>query len=83
MEPHLITDLIAAEQKYADLLQQCKQKGAQLFRDARRQFGWSQQDLAELLGCNHTYLSKIENARLKPGKPILIRLGKLLERVDK
>ena len=30
-------------------------------RELRKQFGYSQRDLASLLECNYTYISKIEN----------------------
>jgi DNA-binding XRE family transcriptional regulator len=78
----LISDLIIAEKKYMCSLERCQIQGAEIFKETRKRFGWSQRELAALLGCNHTYLSKIENGHLKPGILILIKLGKLINQQE-
>jgi HTH-type transcriptional regulator, competence development regulator len=50
-------------------------------KDARRSKSYSQRDLASLVGCDYTYLSKLENDRADyPPKEDLIR--SLIEHLD-
>lgn len=51
-----------------------------LVKEARHQLGLTQRGLADRLGVNHTYLSKIENGHMRPGMPTLRKLAELMER---
>lgn len=44
-------------------MRQARQTVARRLRDAREQKGWTQEQLASLLGCSRTKLNRIENGR--------------------
>lgn len=67
------------ERKYRKLLEDFYEEAPDLFRDARMTLGLSQRALAEKLGVDFTYISKIENGQLKPGMPTVRKFGKLLK----
>jgi len=55
-----------------------KEFGARL-RQLRKQAGLSQAELADKVGVNFTYLSKIESgAKSAPSEKVILRLAKLL-----
>lgn len=66
------------EGKYHRLLEDFFEEAPDLFREARMVLGLSQRALAEKLGVDYTYISKIENGQLKPGMPTVRKFGKLL-----
>lgn len=73
-----IDELDRLELEYSELLKAFHKEAPQLFREARKAKGWSQRALADLLGVDYTYISKIENGHLKPGFPTVRKLGELL-----
>ncbi|MFF3070272.1 Scr1 family TA system antitoxin-like transcriptional regulator [Kitasatospora sp. NPDC057904] len=48
-----------------------------LLRTSREQRGWTQEHLAELLGCTSSYISAIECGRRKPSQPFVARLDRV------
>lgn len=66
------------ERKYHRLLEDFFEDAPALFREARVALGLSQRALAEKLGVDFTYISKIENGHLKPGMPTVRKFGELL-----
>lgn len=55
-----------------------RQKVASIIQTARVQKGWTQQELAEKMGCQVQTISKIENARYSPNADILYQLVEAL-----
>lgn len=49
-----------------------------LIRDARRERGWTQTELAQQVGVGTPYLSKIEQGKEMPGEPLMLRLAAAL-----
>ena len=52
---------------------------ASIIQTARVQKGWTQQDLADRMGCQVQTISKIENARYSPNADILYLLCEVLD----
>lgn len=54
--------------------------GARKLKAARKKKGWSQRQLARLLGCNHSSVSKWESGtRPRPDLPTALKLNDLLQ----
>jgi len=53
------------------------------FLAARKQLGLSQRALAERLGVNWTYLSKVETGATAPGMPLIRQVLAMLEDAEK
>lgn len=51
-----------------------RQKVASIIQTARVQKGWTQQELADRMGCQRLTIIKIENARYSPNADILYGL---------
>lgn len=56
-----------------------RNKVASVLQTARVQKGWTQQELAERMGCQVQTISKIENARYSPNADILYLLCEVLD----
>jgi ribosome-binding protein aMBF1 (putative translation factor) len=56
-----------------------RQKVAQIIQAARFNKRWTQQELAEKIGCQWQTISKIENAKYSPNADILYSLCECLE----
>lgn len=67
-----------AENRYYELLREFFREAPRLFRESRKAYGLSQRALAEILGVDFTYISKIENGQLKPGMPTVRKFGQFL-----
>ena len=74
----LLRELINAERAYKTTLQRVQDRGAELFRAVRRDRGLTQRQLAALLEVDFSFISKVENGHLRPGKPVLQRLAAFL-----
>ncbi|MDD3762863.1 MAG: helix-turn-helix transcriptional regulator [Nevskiales bacterium] len=48
-------------------------------RERRQQRGWTQQDLARLLGVSRQTVNAIENGKYDPSLPLAFQLGALFE----
>ena len=46
-------------------------------KNKRNEFGWSQRDLADVVGITKKYVSNIENFRRTPGIKLWDRIGKV------
>jgi len=46
-------------------------------KKARKKRGWTQQDLAEYLGCHFTLIQKWESGKREPGSVMLLKINKL------
>jgi len=53
-------------------------EGPAIVRAAMARLGVSQRQLAELIGCDHTYISKVVNGHARLGKPTLKALAAAL-----
>ena len=56
-----------------------RKKVASIIQTSRVQKGWTQQELAERMGCQVQTISKIENARYSPNCDILYQLLEALD----
>ena len=74
----LLQRLIDAERVYKAVLHQVQEQGAELFKAVRNERGLTQRQLADALGVDFSFISKVENGHLRPGKPVLQRLAAFL-----
>ena len=74
----LLRQLIEAERAYKTVLHLVQERGAELFRATRDERGLTQRQLAAMLGVDFSFISKVENGHLRPGKPVLRRLAAFL-----
>jgi len=72
------TEIDKAEREYHRLLEDFFRDAPRLFKEARKANGLSQRALADLLGVDFTYISKIENGHLRPGMPTVRKFGEWL-----
>lgn len=61
------------------LIEEKRQKVASIIQTARVQKGWTQQELADRMGCQVQTINKIENARYSPNADILYLLCECLD----
>lgn len=78
----LLQQLIDAERMYKAVLHQVQEQGAELFKAVRNERRLTQRQLAEALGVDFSFISKVENGHLRPGKPVLQRLAAFLTDSD-
>lgn len=71
----LLQRLISAERAYREAVHAVQKDGGRLFREVRQQYKLTQRDFAALLGVDFTFVSKVENGHMRPGKPVLTRLA--------
>lgn len=71
----LLQRLISAERTYREALHAVQDDGARLFKETRQQYKLTQRDFATLIGVDFTFVSKVENGHMRPGKPVLSRLA--------
>lgn len=79
----LLQRLISAERTYREALHAVQDDGGRLFREVRKQHSLTQRDFAALIGVDFTFVSKVENGHMRPGKPVLTRLAAWLAEQDK
>jgi DNA-binding XRE family transcriptional regulator len=79
MEAHELLNLLASERAYRETLQQIQAQGAELFKAIRAEHSLTQRQLADILSVDFSFISKVENGHLRPGKPVLTRLAKWIE----
>jgi predicted transcriptional regulator len=77
----LLDDVARARKNYEDATARAQQEAPQLFKNIRETYHLTQRELAEILDVHWTYLSKIENGHMVPGKPTLERLEAYLKQV--
>ena len=61
------------------LLEEKRNKVASIIQTARVQKGWTQQDLADRIGCQRQTIIKIEQSRYSPNCDILYQLLEALD----
>ncbi len=61
------------------LLEEKRNKVASVLQTARVQKGWTQQDLADRIGCQRQTIIKIEQSRYSPNCDILYQLLDVLD----
>lgn len=61
------------------LLEEKRNKVASIIQTARVQKGWTQQDLADRIGCQRQTILKIEQSRYSPNCDILYQLLEALD----
>lgn len=74
----VLQQLIEAQQTYRKALDSVQAQGPELFKSVRQQYGLTQRDLASALKVDFSFISKVENGHLRPGKPVLQRLAAYL-----
>lgn len=80
----LLGKALAAQETAEAMLGRCQEQGPALFLWARKDvLKWDQRKMADALGVNHTYLSKIENGKMTPGLPALRTLRDILQKHGK
>lgn len=75
---NLLQKLRDAERDYRATLQEVQQHGGELFKAVRKERGLTQRQLADALAVDFSFISKIENGHMRPGKPVLERLAVFL-----
>lgn len=78
----LLQQLIDAERQYRDVLKQVQTHGAELFKAVRQEHGLTQREFADILEVDFSFISKVENGHIRPGKPVLSRLVRWLAHGD-
>ncbi len=74
----LLTRLVRASDEYRAAQEAVQRDGAAVIREARKQLGLTQRDLAEKLHVSFTYISKIENGHVRIGQDTLMALVELV-----
>lgn len=74
----LLNRLVEADRVYRVAMKEAQAYGGSLVKEARRSLGLSQRAFADRLGVDHTYISKIENGRVVPSKPVLRHIAQLM-----
>jgi DNA-binding XRE family transcriptional regulator len=75
----LLDDVSFARRNYEAATARAQQEAPALFKGVREAHDLTQRELAEILDVHWTYLSKIENGHMVPGKPTLERLEAYLK----
>lgn len=75
----ILQQLIEAQQVYRKALDVVQAQAPDLFKSIRQQYSLTQRDLASALKVDFSFISKVENGHLRPGKPVLQRLVFYLE----
>lgn len=70
----ILQQLIEAQQAYRKALDIVQAQAPDLFKSIRQQYSLTQRDLATALQVDFSFISKVENGHLRPGKPVLQRL---------
>jgi DNA-binding XRE family transcriptional regulator len=78
----LLTRLVETSAAYQEAVRLAQDQGPALVREARKRLGLTQRELAEKIGVNYTYISKIENGHSRPSRPVLAALAELLRAVS-
>lgn len=73
-----VVEIEKAEDQYHRILEEFFREAPLLFRETRKLYGLSQRALAEILEVDFTYISKIENGKLKPGMPTVHKFGQFI-----
>lgn len=73
----MLTELVAAHEKYARALERCQADAPDIFRTMRKKLGLRQQDMADRMGVTNVYLSRVENGRMVAGYATLAALMKV------
>jgi transcriptional regulator with XRE-family HTH domain len=74
----LLQQLIDAQQAYRTALDTVQAQAPDLFKSIRQQYSLTQRDFAAALSVDFSFISKVENGHLRPGKPVLQRLATYL-----
>lgn len=70
--------LSEAQTKFSEARAKARQDGPGILLAARRQFGWTQEELAKRIGIDKTYLSKLERGRTATTLSVLLKLRQVL-----
>ncbi len=75
----LLARLASADRAYRAAIKEVQERGGEFVRTTRRDtLALTQQELADLLEVDHTYISKIENGKVIAGTPFLRKLARLV-----
>lgn len=74
----LLAELETADRAFNKALAKCQRHGSSILREARWVLRLNQREMAQLLGVNNTYLSKLEKGRVPVGAQTLLKVHKAL-----
>lgn len=74
----MLRQLVQAERTYRDTLLTIQALGPELFRSVREEHKLTQRQLADILHVDFSFISKVENGHIRPGKPVLERMAQWL-----
>lgn len=77
MQFPMLDRLITAEAEYKAAIKELQDDGAILLYDIRVHLKLTQRELADKLGVNYTYISKLENGHMRLSRPMLSKLRAL------
>lgn len=74
----ILRQLTEAQRAYHTALDSVQAQAPVLFKSIRQQYGLTQREFADALKVDFSFISKVENGHLRPGKPVLQRLAAYL-----
>jgi predicted transcriptional regulator len=74
--------LIKAEAEYRSAIKELQEESPTLLFDIRVHLKLTQRELADRLGVDFSYISKIENGHMKLSRPMLMKLRALVTEAD-
>lgn len=78
MQFPMLDRLITAEAEYKAAIKELQEDGATLLFDIRIHLKLTQRQMAEKLGVDYTYISKLENGHMRLSRPMLMKLRALV-----
>lgn len=75
----LLQRLADTQREYHEALVLIQDEAPELFKATRKAHGLSQRAFANLLHVDFSFISKVENGHMRPGKPVLQRLAAYIE----
>lgn len=82
MQFPMLDRLITAEAEYKAAIKELQEDGAVLLFDIRTHLKLTQRELADKLGVDYTYISKLENGHMKLSRPMLSKLRSLVQEAE-
>ena len=74
----ILQQLINAQRAYRASLDAIQAQAPELFKSIRKQRNLTQRELAFLIAVDFSFISKVENGHMRPGRPVLARLAAYL-----
>ncbi len=78
----MLRDLQTTRLYYDNSRIKCQTAGHILVKNVRARYQWNQKQLADLLHCTSSYISKIEREHFRASTAILLRLADIVEEME-